>query len=145
MANLDPIIDLTFDLTRTMRHRMICSGEKGKRMNFLQIHALAILTHRPGITMSEFAKLLQVAPASATAFVHRLVKGRWVERFHDSDNRKLVRLRLTQSGRRTFRRKAAQRRDELKRVLRLLTARERSQLLGILRHLAAVLKTPSHP
>ncbi|MEK7217947.1 MAG: MarR family transcriptional regulator, partial [Patescibacteria group bacterium] len=94
----DAIIHLSFDLSRVIRHMMLCVHEEGVHVNFLQIHALALIEQHPGMTMKELAEALRVASPSATSFVNRLVRGKLVSRVRDAKNRKLVRLTLTREG-----------------------------------------------
>lgn len=133
--SLDKIIRLTFDLSRIMRHVMGCLAEEGTRVNFLQIHALALIGEHPGMTMKELAEFLHVASPSATSFVGRMEKLGWVARSHDSDNRKLVHLQLTSKGNAVLREKKTKRTAVIRDILRLLSAEEQQQLARILEKL----------
>ncbi|MSR86879.1 MarR family transcriptional regulator, partial [Candidatus Peribacteria bacterium] len=63
--------------------------------NLLHIHSLFLISEQEGLTMKEIAKSLHITSPSATSLVNRLVDMKWVGREHDTENRKLVRLRLT--------------------------------------------------
>ncbi|MFA6039142.1 MAG: MarR family transcriptional regulator [Candidatus Peribacteraceae bacterium] len=131
----DAIIRYSFGLTRVIRHMMICLQEEGITVNFLQIHALALIEDHPGMTMKELADVLHVASPSATSFVNRLVRSKLVSRSHDAKNRKLVRLTLTKEGKVTLREKRTKRTALLKEHLHLLTREEQRQLANILKKL----------
>ena len=126
----------TFELSRTFRHRMMCMAREGTAMNFLQIHALALIAEHRGITMKELAHHLKITSPSATSFVNRLVKIRWVERFPDAENRKLVRLKITQTGMRLLRAKKQKRMAASGEIFSLLSPREQIQLAHLLEKLA---------
>ncbi len=67
-------------------------------MNPVQMHAMLIIREHDGLTMKEFAEFLHVTSPSATSFVNRLVRMKWVKRIADKTNRKLVRLKLSDEG-----------------------------------------------
>jgi DNA-binding MarR family transcriptional regulator len=133
---LDRIIDLTFELHRTFRQHMLqCMKDEKDELNFLQIFALVHIEKMPGLTMKELAQMLHVTSPSATSFVSRLEKGKWIERYHDQDNRRLVRLRLTPTGKKLVHGKMAKRRAELRRLLGSLPVSEQTAFATILDHL----------
>lgn len=131
----DVIIRLSFDLSRVIRHMMLSVTDDGVHVNFLQIHALALVDEHPGMTMKELADALRVASPSATSFVNRLVRMRLIARERDLRNRKLVRLSLMPEGKAALREKRTRRTALLKRHLNLLTIGEQKQLAHILKKL----------
>lgn len=139
-SSVDRIIQLTFDLSRILRHIMTCVADEGTPVNFLQIHALVLIDAHPGLTMKELAEYLRVASPSATSFVGRLVKLGWVERERDDENRKLVRLRVTTEGKRVLREKKSKRVAAIKRILQLLSPQELRDLAAILEKLHGISK-----
>src|SRR5438874_2022493 len=89
---IDRIIESTYEFGRIMRQQMF-EGNKGtSAMNFLQMHALLLISDREGLTMKQLAESLHVSSPSATSLANRLVKMQWIGRMHDEKNRKLVRL-----------------------------------------------------
>lgn len=133
-ASPESIISTTYDLMRALRHNLACA-DGGAPVNFLQMHALAVIDAKSGITMKELADMLHVTSPTATSFVERLVKGGFVLRDHDPDNRKLVRLRVTDSGREEFTRQKSLRTSAIKSVLSVLTQSELDALSQILEKL----------
>ena len=99
----DQLLKLSFGIGRAMRRRFALSHVGGAGVNFLQVHALMLLSEQPGMMMKEFARSLNVTPPSATSFVDRLVRLGWVLRARDRSNRKLVRLHVTGKGREALR------------------------------------------
>ncbi len=92
------IIHLWMDITRLMRKTMTLKPKSGV-MNPLQMHGLMLIGEHAHITMKEVAQHMHVSSPSATAFIDRLVKLKWVVRETDVTNRKLVRLKLSAEGR----------------------------------------------
>jgi DNA-binding MarR family transcriptional regulator len=118
-----------YEIGRIMRQRMEAFG-KGKT-NFLQIHALLIVSERPGITMKELALSLHVTSPSATSLVNRLVKTSLVSRHHDRKNRKLVRLRITGGGLALLKAAHRERAKAIGELFSLLSPAELRTLVGL--------------
>jgi DNA-binding MarR family transcriptional regulator len=60
-----------------------------------QWQVLGLLYHRPGITQTELAEMLEVERATAGRMVDRLEQKRWVVRRPDPGDRRAHRLHLT--------------------------------------------------
>jgi DNA-binding MarR family transcriptional regulator len=66
-------------------------------------HGLAVLgylDHGPPLTQRELAKRCGVAPSTLNHTVDHLAHSGWIDRFRDATDRRLVRLALTETGRR---------------------------------------------
>lgn len=123
------IIQSTVEFGRIMRHQMMCAP--GEQMNFVQIHALMVIAEQPGITMKELATGMHVTSPSATSLVNRLVKLKWVDRKHDTKNRKLVRLKLTAKGASELKAKQEARGKILRELFGYLSSTEQETLAAI--------------
>ncbi len=97
LTPVDKIINSWMDITRLMRKQMRGAKHEAK-MNPVQLHALIIVKEHDALTMKELAEFLHITSPSATSIVNRLVKTKWVKRIADKTNRKLVRLTLTEAG-----------------------------------------------
>jgi DNA-binding MarR family transcriptional regulator len=93
-----------------------------------QLRALSIVANRPGCTMGELATSLGIRINAATGVADRLVQHELLEREADPDDRRLVRLRLTESGRRAREACRRERRQRVKEALRHLSAAEQDQI-----------------
>lgn len=132
------LTDLTLDLSRAMRqymHKCI----KDDKVNFLQIHALALVDEHSGVTMKQFAQHMKVTSPSATSFVERLVKLGWVRRVSSDENRKIIRLALTPAGKRMLTTKKKERALLMQQVIDLLPQEDQQRLERIFNHLIALL------
>ena len=129
---LEYIITTTFDLARVLRHIMSNVAKEGIQVNALQLFALAAIEGKDGMTMKELADCLYVTSPSATSFINRLVKLRWVRRTRDAGNRRVVRLTITPKGRAVLSSKKGKRSMMIKRILSLLSPEEQRQLASII-------------
>ncbi len=134
------IIQLWMDISRTLRRDLMTKGKAASIcMNPMQVHGMAIIAEHPSITMKEFATQLHISSPSATSFVDRLVKGQWVERVPNPDNRKLVHVRLTASGRATLASAMKEHSAVMHDLFSLLSPEDQSQLERVLVHLKEAL------
>ena len=135
MKHSDDLIDLTFEVSRRMRKVMACADKDEKSMNWLQMHALSLISEHEGITMKEVAAFMKISAPSATSFVNRLVKMKWVERVTDVTNRKLVRLRMTDEGKKMLVEKIAQKKNMMRGIIDLLSSDDQEQMIRIYQNL----------
>ena len=141
--SIDRLIESTYDFGRIMRQQMIGSSAGGP--NLLHLHSLVLISEREGITMKELAQALHISSPSATSLCNRLVRTGWVARRHDDTNRKLVRLKLTDTGTKILREKQERRRLILRKIFSALSRREQIALTKMhqkLKH--AITALPSH-
>lgn len=96
---------------------------------------LALTQHDEPMTMGDLSRALDVPLSSATRIVDLLVKINCVTRLPDPDDRRVVRVALTESGTAMYHavNHAIQRRVE--RMLRPFTPEERESLIALLRKL----------
>ena len=124
------LIHSTFEIGRLLRTKMmVCAPDD---MHMGQLHALVFIREQEGITMKELAKLLHVTSPSATSFITRLEKMGYVKRTHDKENRKLVRVTLTPSGRKILESKMTEKRCIVEKILSGLTIQDQKSLLSLL-------------
>jgi DNA-binding MarR family transcriptional regulator len=92
-----------------------------------QLRLLGMLERRESARMSEVGECLGVALSTATQVADRLAARGWVERVPDPEDRRVVRLMLSEAGRRLVAERRAQRRQRLASALACLdsVARER--------------------
>jgi DNA-binding MarR family transcriptional regulator len=65
----------------------------------LQTSVLTAVQHNPGCTMGNLSRDSSLLPPAATRLVDELVSESLVERFADSEDRRIIRLQLTIRGR----------------------------------------------
>ena len=81
------------------------------------------------LTMSEIGKEMIVTFANITTIVDNLEKLRYVRRLRDSSDRRLVKVELTGSGSRLFKRIYASHRREIAKLMKVLNKQELSNLI----------------
>lgn len=137
----DRIITLSHTFHRLLRSHMVDFRKLG--VNPLQLHAMVIILENDGLTMREFADHLHITSPSATSFIDRLVKLTWVVRKTDPANRKLVRLSVTASGKKTVERALREQRMAMRGIFSLLSVSDRRDFARILETLCTKLSSPS--
>jgi DNA-binding MarR family transcriptional regulator len=73
-----------------------------KKATMLQFMALHYLKGQSNGTPSEIGRLLELSKSSVTQLIERLVKAGFVKRVHDKEDRRNVRLNITESGEKEF-------------------------------------------
>lgn len=118
------------DIMRFLKRRMTCVASDDLHMG--QLHALACVHRKGGMTMSQLADALHVSSPSATTFVDRLVDMKYLSRTHDNQNRRIVRLKVTASGKSALSRKMAEKQKMVAEVLYPLSEADKREFLRIL-------------
>ena len=96
----------------------------GGALSLVHVNVLAILDIDGPMPMGGLAEALDVSQASATGIVDRMEQRGLVERRRIDDDRRVVRVALTDEGRRLIAGMAAERRDHLSAMLETLTDAE---------------------
>lgn len=90
-------------------------------LSLIHLNVLTLLESNGPMTMGGLAEALDVSQASATGIVHRMRQRDLVDRESDAEDRRLVRVVLTETGRRLIDGVAAERRGRLELLLADLT------------------------
>ena len=126
----DGILQVTFEIGRVLRRRLLSKPHSGIHMG--QLHALAFIHEHRGITMKELADMLYITSPSATSFVDRLVQLHYVKRIADKKNRKLVRLGMTPLGQNMLKKNMALKKKIFAKLLTSLSSDQQHSLLALL-------------
>ena len=105
-----------------------------------QLRALNIVANRPGCTMGALAEGLGVQLNAATGLASRLVQRGLLERSVDPEDRRLVRLHLSESGRRAREACQHEMRQRVKEALQHLSAGEQDRIATALLSLHGALE-----
>ncbi len=124
------IIQATFEVGRALRTKVMKCAD---HIHMAQLHTLAFIRTKKGITMKELACMLNVTSPSATVFVDRLEKMGLVKRRHDRRDRKIIRLGVTPAGKRILREKMAEKKELVSAILSSLSIEDRHTLLRLLK------------
>jgi DNA-binding MarR family transcriptional regulator len=132
------------DMAR-MRARMAELHAEGKTGSAADRHLLysvgIVLWSGPAsMTMGELSKALDVPLSTATRTVNWMVKGGYVERLPDSEDRRIVRVALTDAGRAMVGMGNEFIRKNIEQVLRRFTIEERENLVFLMSKLVETLE-----
>jgi DNA-binding MarR family transcriptional regulator len=98
-----------------------------------QAHLLFIIGHRKeGISVKELAEISSVTPGAITQFTNALVKRGLVEREGDLNDRRVVRLKLTEQARKQMEKVRKEHIAAMSKVFEALTDEEIQQLTALL-------------
>ena len=93
-----------------------------------QFNALLVLRENPNITMGELCDKLFLACSTATDLVDRMEKNGFLERKRDTQDRRVIRLSISEMGNRVISEVVAARRRYVSSILEKLTEEEIIQL-----------------
>ncbi len=107
---------------------------------FLFFRTVTLLARNPNLTMGELADALSVPFSTATRIANWFVDNGYAERLSDPDDRRIVRLALTDGGRRMHAAAAGLIMGHIQRILSALTTEEQAILLTLCRKVVTSLK-----
>jgi DNA-binding MarR family transcriptional regulator len=110
-------------------------------LSIIGFQVLALLEMHDAMPMSRLAEELDVALPNATGIVKRMAERGLVERTHDEEDRRVVRVGLTDGGRQLIGEMEAGRRKRMTALIGALDAREQRRLLQAVRDLHAAART----
>lgn len=102
-----------------------------------QYRVLVVLATQGTQRATDLAASLEVSPSTASRMIERLVRKGLVRRTRARDDRRTVRLHLTEAGRQVVVQVTDRRRREVERILRQIPAREWPRLTDALRTFAS--------
>ena len=84
------------------------------------------------VIMREIAEFLQVPLSTTTGIVDKLVESGYLSRFHSNEDRRIIKVGLSSSGKKSFNLLQTSLHNMGKTVLGDLTSSERDQFIGLL-------------
>lgn len=103
-----------------------------ERLHLNQVRALHLLKHEPGVAQKELAEYLRVSPAAVSTAVRQMEELNLVERRPDPDDTRVLRLYLSDHGRRIFDEMQRERRDAVEALLAALPLTEQRAIVNAL-------------
>jgi DNA-binding MarR family transcriptional regulator len=111
-------------------------ADLGEEVTLPQYRALVVLRTRGAQRPADLAGLLDVTPSTASRMIERLVKKHLVRRVRAKEDRRTVRVHLTEGGQSVVSEVTDRRRAEIERILAQMPARGRKALTTALRAFA---------
>lgn len=131
LDEMDSTMNQMGRLFATRHGSMVCNAT----LSMSQSLTLRVIADNETIKISDLATKLGVKAPAASSMVDSLVKAGMIVREHDSDDRRVWRVRLTDDGLEALSRVEQERREYLKHFLPLLTADEIRTIISIHRKL----------
>lgn len=130
--------DLVRQIETLLRQTSFLVKKRGREiladfsMTIPQLHALLVVRDNPSITMGALCERLYLACSTATDLVDRLEKNGFLERTKDFNDRRVVRLQITDKGLDVINKVIEARRRYVSSILTSLTQKEKEQLVSSL-------------
>lgn len=109
------------------------------KITLMQFFVLEFLNREGESKMTELAHFTNVTTAAMTGIVDRLVRDGYVERVYDNNDRRIVKVKLTQPGCSVANKICERRRHMVVKVFAKISEEERRQYLNILSHIRDIL------
>jgi DNA-binding MarR family transcriptional regulator len=144
---------LPADLAQARERLQLSSGPFSKQFGDNQLMvfyrlALILSQREASLTMSEFGDSLAVPLSTATRAVDWLVQSGYVERRQDPEDRRIVRVALTENGKELYKTLNKFVTKHVEQILRHFTANERVTLIALMSKVVDILQELSlqpHP
>ena len=135
----DKLIEEMFGMFRHMRSEMSFTNNF-IHLSILQIQALMFISHNEHVSMSDLADYFRIELPSATSLVNKLCEQKLVNRYEDLKDRRLVRIGLTEDGKKLTEEAMCHRRKKVEKMLSYLSEKEKTELMSILKTLSTKLQ-----
>lgn len=132
--NTIELVEIMFKISRQMKQEMSFTNNL-THLSILQIQTLIFLSQNKNISMGDIAEYFRIELPSATTLLNKLNDQKLVKRHDDIDDRRLVRISLTEKGKTLLKKAMTQRRKKVEKILSYLSEKEKIELLSILKTL----------
>ncbi len=119
-------------LNSLMKRMTGSNAHEGLDITIAQIPLVMVIYQKGSCKMSDISDMLQVTMGNVTAMIDRLVRELIVERFSDSNDRRVVMVKLTQKGIDIATRACAHRRDNIRGILEHISDKHMKVLAEII-------------
>ena len=126
----DELIETTFKIFRLMKDNM-CYVSSIKQLTLLQLQALIFINNNSSVPMKKIAEYFCIELPSATSLLNKLTDMNLVERQSDPNDRRLVRIKLTNEGQTLLKNAMLERAKKMERLLSFLSEEDKATMLRI--------------
>jgi len=134
----EEIVFLLHKIARTVRKKTEFYTEFSE-LSIAQTQAMVAISLGKS-TMKELAEELNIAFPTTTILTGRLVKGGYVTRKADKNDRRIIHLSLTNKGTRTFKKVMKSKMNKVKLIFNKMSEKDKKSLCRILSNLLVELK-----
>ncbi|MCX6732511.1 MAG: MarR family transcriptional regulator [Candidatus Roizmanbacteria bacterium] len=128
--NRSRLIEMMFKVSRLMKEEMSYTNNL-VHLSILQIQTLIFLHKNKKVSMSNIAEHFHIELSSATSLITKLYSQKLIERHTDEEDRRLVRITLTEKGSDQLKQAMCERRKKMEKTLAYLSDKQRSELSAI--------------
>ncbi len=136
--NITRILDAFDGISRVFAAMESFPGEAS--ISKPELLALEVISREEGLMMSELGKRLVISLSTATGIIDRLIEKKLVKRERNGGDRRVVRVVLTDKGRKTNLSYQKQKKELFGRMLGALDPEEQGELIRILVKIAGAIK-----
>lgn len=126
---ISQIVSLIFTVRNLMHDKI--AQKNNKKTSFLQMITLRFIKHKKP-TMKEIADYLTITAPSATSLVNSLMKDEVIRREEEKEDRRIVRIVITQIGEVSLKKGMECMSEKIKKNLEALNQKEQTELAKIL-------------
>ena len=116
--------------------RFVMGAGPLKDLTLKELHTVVLIEKLGAPRMSELARRGHVTLGTMTVMVSKLVKKGLVKRIREDDDRRVIRVSLTSSGRKADRAHARLHKEVIDGILEILTAAEQKELARLIKKIA---------
>jgi len=127
----DEIISLIFKATGLIREQT-AGHEKVNPLTIARVKILAIVLEKKNPTMKEIADALFITSPSATSAIDPLVCEGQLKRTSDSEDRRIVRLEITEKGKKIYKEGFKKMKEKMSEVLDKLDDKDKESFAKLL-------------
>ena len=126
------LVEMIFKTSRLMKERMSFTNSS-IHLSLLQIQTLIFLDQNRAkqVSMSSIADFFNIELPSATSLLNKLCDQKLVERHADTNDRRLVIIKLTKKGKKLLEKIIQERKKKIESILSYLSKNEKLELLEI--------------
>ncbi len=128
------LMELLYQIFRLMKKKLPYKCEFA-HLSLLQIKTLALIKDNKNITMGNIADYFRIELPSATSLVNKLCDQKLIKRNSDLEDRRIVRLELTDKGKRILKQIVYIQHQKLNEIFSYLTNKEKREFITILKKL----------
>lgn len=125
------LFEMIFNVYKIMKKNYSLLNDND--LSMVQLHGLMYVFEHPQCSLKELAKKFSISTPSANDLVNRLVNLNLIKREEDKKDRRLIRLSLTDKGKRVLNKILKTKKQCFSFLIKKISFEEKKQLLSILK------------
>jgi DNA-binding MarR family transcriptional regulator len=114
-------------------------GIMGFAVNMSQLKAMTAFSEDSLLSMGELCKMANIKMPSMTEAVDRFEKEGILDRIRNNEDRRVVKVKMTEKGKKMHKEVLKRRADELTKIFGVLTTKDRTKLVDSLKNVSEIL------